>query len=1054
MANGDRMTDGPPWRTPFEYMVHNRVGVTAITVLLLLLGAAAFSASIFERYPPIDLRTVAINVPYDGATPREVEEDIIRRIEERLVSLDGVERMTSSAWRGRAEILVELKQWTDTADKLEYVRTAVASIEDFPPPGADEPEIVLKTILRNVLSLAVTSRTQDGERLRAYADLLRGQLLRLPNVRIVDVVGGPEREFQVDIHESELTRFGLTIRDVATAIRTASYNVSGGEISTDSGDLVLSALQKRTTAPGLADIVILSRVDGTIVRLGDIADVRDGFAEDPLINTVDGVPAVFLDIAVPDGIDPVSVMDEVQEFLLARPSPPGMEVSPWLDRVFSVERQLTTIANGALIGVALVFVVLILIFELRVGFWITVGIPTAVIGSFIALHMLSVTLNVMVVLGIAVVIGIVVDDAVIVGESIARHRQAGLDGVQASIAGAREVMVPVTVGVLTTMIAFAALLPLDGNVGQLIATLALVVLVVLAFSLLDAFFLLPAHLAAGGEATRWPLSVAQRRVSGAFQGFVDGRLGTWIAACTARPAMPILGGLALIGLAAGLFVTNVVKFDAVGDNLDERQLQVDLTMVVGTPFNETVRATERIVGAAHEANRTTGGTAVNAVNVIVGMHRPVETLLGAAAPEPSRHRATVQLRLNVPPAREVSVAELKQAWINHLGALEGAERLAFRTSTQATAAAVAYVLLHPDEEDVVAAATALKERLLALPSVYAVDDTLEWDKINYEISVTDRGRASGLAEADLAYQLRNRFFGAKVDRIVRGAETIDVMVRYPMEQRQSHADMSDELIALPNGSMAAFSSVAETVQRQGLAQRQRVDGWPAVTFTVYYDNAVTSSEELEDRMEDQLLAELAADYPELRFLPAGSSRDTVKTLSGLAVTFPAALLVIFALVSVQLRSVLQPLYVLVGIPLALAGAIYLHWALGYPVKLTSLYGLVAVSGVVINDTLVFLHAYNRICRQEPAVSVRDAAIRAARLRARPIVVTTVTTIVGLLPIVYSKFESVITILPLFVSLIGGLAFASLGPLFLVPATMVAVDRIRSRQPRQTRLASA
>lgn len=1053
MADGDGMVGERRWRTPFEYMAHNRVAVTAVTLLLLGLGTVAFNASIFERYPAIDLRTVAINVPYDGATPREVEEDIIRRIEERLVSLDGVERLTSSAWRGRAEILVELKQWTDTVEKLEFVRTAVASIEDFPPPGADEPEVVLKTILRNVLSLAVTSPMADGERLRAYADRLREQLLRLPSVRIVDVVGAPEREFQIDVDEAELTRYGLTISDVAQAIRTSSYNVSGGEISTDSGDVVLSALQKRTTAQGLADIVVLSRADGTIVRLGDMAEVRDGFAEDPLINTVNGVPAVFLDIAAPEGIDPVDVMDEVEGFLSAHTPPPGMDVAPWLDRVFSVERQLTTIANGALIGVALVFLVLILVFDLRVGFWITVGIPTAVIGSFIVLHMLSVTLNVMVVLGVAVVIGIVVDDAVIVGESIARHQQAGLDGVQASIAGAREVMVPVVVGVVTTMVAFAALLPLDGSIGQLISTLALAVLVVLVFSLLDAFFLLPAHLAAGGRATRWPLSAVQRKVSAVFQAFVDGGLGDWIAVCTGRPAIPILVGVALVALAVGLFMAGVVKFDAVGDNLDERQLQVDLTMVVGTPFAETVRATERIVQAAREANETTGGTAVNAINVIVGMHRPVETLLGAAVPEPSRHRATVQLRLNIPPAREVSVAELKQTWINHLGELEGAERLAFRTSTQATAAAVGYVLLHPDAEDVVAAAVALKERLVALPSVYAVDDTLEWDKINYEISVTDPGRAAGLAEADLAYQLRNRFFGAKVDRIVRDAETIDVMVRYPMEQRQSQADMSDELIALPNGSQAAFSSVAETVQRQGLAQRQRVNGWPAVTFTVYYNNAVTSSEELENRMEDQLLAGLRAEYPELRFLPAGSSRDTVKTLGGLAVTFPAALLVIFALVSVQLRSVLQPLYVLVGIPLALAGALFLHWALAYPVKLTSLYGLVAVSGVVINDTLVFLHAYNRI-RLEPGVSVADGAARAARLRARPIVVTTVTTIVGLLPIVYSKFESVITILPLFVSLIGGLAFASLGPLFLVPAIMVAVDRIRVGELRQARLASS
>ncbi|MCY3857588.1 MAG: efflux RND transporter permease subunit [Gammaproteobacteria bacterium] len=1037
------------WKGPFDYMVHNHVAVTGIMLLLLGVGIFAFSSAVFERYPLIDLRTIAINVPYDGATPREVEEDIVRRIEERLVSLDGVERITSNAWRGRGEILVELEQWTDVSQKLEFVRTAVQSIEDFPPAGADEPEIVLKEILRNVLSLAVTSATRSEVELRAYADYVREQLLLLPSVRVADLVGAREREIQIEVDERQLIQHQLTIHDVAVAIRQSSANVSGGELATQSGSVVISALDKRNRGEEFKDIVVLHRPDGTIVRLSDVATVRDGFVEDPIINTINGVPAVFIDVAAPPGIDPVTVMDEVDEFLDAHAPPPGMNVEHWLDRVFSVERQLTTIGNGALIGAVLVFLVLILVFDLRIGFWITVGIPTAVIGSFIALHALSVTLNVMVVLGVAVVIGIVVDDAVIVGESIARHRRNGLSRLEASIVGAREVMVPVVVGVVTTMIAFAALLPLDGNIGQLISTLALVVIVVLFFSLFDAFFLLPAHLSSSWPRSRWPLTAVQVRTSGLFESLINDWLTPLIAACTRRPIAAITACSLVIGVAVALFMTNIVKFDAVGDNLDERQLQVDLTMAIGSTFDDTVRATEQIVWTAYEANETTGGTAVNAINVIAGMHRPVETLLGLAEPEPAQNRATVQLRLNIPPDRDVSVAELKQTWINHMEAIEGLDRLAFRTSTQATAAAVAYVLLHPDEEDVVEAAEKLKAQLVSLPAVYAVEDTLEYDKINFEVDVTNAGRASGLSEADVARQLRNRYFGAKVDRIVRNSDNIDVMVRYPVERRSSHADLENELIALPNGSVAAFSRVAETVQHQDLAQRQRVDGWPAVTFTVYYNNAISSSEELEDLMKSELLSELALEYPRLNYLPTGSSRDTVKTLSGLAVTFPIALTLIFAIVSIQLRSLLQPLYVLVGIPLALAGAIYLHWALGYPVKLTSLYGLVAVSGVVVNDALVLLHAFNKIRRENPASSVAEAVSAAAQLRARAIFITTATTIIGLLPIVYSKSESIMTILPLFVSLIGGMAFASLGPLFLVPAIMTLVDRIANVGRRRT-----
>ena len=1031
-------------------MVRNHVAVTSIMLLLLGVGFAAFSSAIFERYPLIDLRTIAINVPYDGATPREVEEDVIRRIEEQLVTLDGVERIISNAWRGRAEILIELEQWSDTSGKLEFVRTAVASIEDFPPAGADEPEVVQKEILRNVLSLVVTSETQSEAELRAYADYVRGQLLLLPSIRVVNLVGAREREVQVEVEERQLLKHGLTIQDMASAIQSSSANVSGGELLTQSGSVVVGALDKRDHGEEFKDIVVLHRVDGSIVRLADVAIVRDGFVEDPIINTVNGVPAVFVDVAAPPGIDPEKVMAEVNGFLDSHQPPPGMNVEHWLDRVFSIERQLATIGNGALIGAVLVFLILIFVFDLRIGFWITVGIPTAVIGSFIALHAMTMTLNVMVVLGIAVVIGIVVDDAVIVGESIARHRRKGLSKLEASVVGAREVMVPVVVGVVTTMIAFAALLPLDGNIGQLISTLALTVIVVLVFSLFDAFFLLPAHLTSSWPRNRWPLTVVQRRTSTLFEFFINERLTPLINLCTRRPLTVIASFAVLIGVAVLLFLSNIVKFDAVGDNLDERQLQVDITMAIGSTFDDTIRATEQVVSAAYQANEQTGSTAVNAINVIAGMHRPVETLLGLADPEPAQNRATVQLRLNIPPDREIAVAELKQTWLNHMGEIEGLDRLAFRTSTQATASAVAYVLLHPDEEDVVAAAQKLKERLVTLPAVYAVEDTMEWDKINFEVDVTNAGQAAGLSEVDLARQLRNRYYGAKVDRIVRNSDNIDVMVRYPLEQRRSHADLENELIALPNGSVAAFSQVADTFEQQDLAQRQRVNGWPAVTFTVYYNSALASSEELEGVMKSDLLRDLSLEYPRLTYLPTGSSRDTVKTLSGLALTFPVALILIFAIVSIQLRSLLQPLYVLVGIPLALAGAIYFHWALGYPVKLTSLYGLVAVAGVVVNDALVLLHAFNKIRRETPTASVGEAVAAAAQLRARAIFITTATTVIGLMPIVYSKSESILTILPLFVSMIGGLAFAGLGPLFLVPAIMTLVDRIanvgRQRSP--------
>ena len=1036
------MTDGPPkpLYSPFEYMAGNRIAVALATAALLVLGLVALFNTTVERYPAVDLRRITVTVPYDGATPREVEEDVLRRIEESLVSLDGVERITANAWEGKGEVIVELEQWQDPVARLDTVRTAIDGIEDFPPPGADEPEIVRHEILRGVLSLVLTSSTASEDQLTLAADELREQLLHLPRVDVVDLYGARERQIQVDLDETRLRSHQLTVSDVVARIRGSSVNLSGGELRTEGGTLVMGVLQKRNAGPEFADIVILSRPDGSIVRLDDVGIVRDGFVDDPLINTVDGVPAIFIEVSAPNGVDPAEVRSAVEAYLAANALPEGMQLDLWMDRVFSVEKPLLSVADGALVGVALVFVVLVLLFDLRSGVWVAIGIPTAIVGAFAALILFDVTLNLMAMIGFAVIVGIVVDDAIVVAENIERHRRSGVPPLQASVRGAREVMAPVVVGVLTTMFMFAALLPLDGVLGMMFHALAVVVIVVLLFSLLDAFLLLPAHVSGAGELSRWPLTVWQRAARTRFEGFIEHRVGGLIRVALRRPGMSILGFAAVFGLAVWLLAVDVIRFNTTGNRLDEQQLQLDLTMAPGSTFADTVGAVERIVAAAHEANAVTGGTAVNAVNVMVGRHKSMETATGVDQGEPGLGLATVQLRLNTYPEREVSVAELRQAWVDAVGAVQGAESLAFPVATAYSSAGVGYVLQHPDEDALIAAATELKERLANHGAIYQIDDTLELGSRRYELELTDSAQASGLTPAALAAQLRNRFFGAEAHRVVRNQEELEVLARYPVERRMRRADLQDELIRLPGGELAAFASVARVVETQQLAQRQRVDGLPSVTMTASYNVVATSSRELRGIVQGQWLPELSAKYPGLRYLPDGSSRDTAKIVNMLSISFPAAALAMFALVAIQLRSVVQPLYVLLGVPLATAGVLYLHLFLGYDIGLVSIFGLVAVTGVVVNDALVLLDMYNRIRRDEPGVRVEDAVLRAALLRARPIVLTTVTTVVGLLPLLYNRAESVEPFLPVVVSLVGGLAVAGVGMLTLLPAVMVLVHR--------------
>ena len=603
---------------PFDYMAGNRIAVMLATVVLLALGVTGLMHVSVERYPAFDLRTISVDVPYDGATPREVEEDVIRRIERNLTGIDSVDRITANAFAGRGEVLIEFDQWVDMVEKLDLVRTAIDGIEGFPPANADEPEVVQHEILRSVVSLVLTSATAGEDELRRGAEALREMLLLLPGVSVVDLLGTRDREIQVDLDESQLRRHQLTIEEVVARIQRSSINLTGGPIATDSGTIVLSTMEKRQYGDQFNELVVVAHPDGSIVRLKDIAIVRDSFVDDPLINTVNNQPAIFVEVSAPTSVNAQEVIGQVNGFLSSYQPPPGLELDLWIDRVYSVQKPLVSVAKSGVVGVALVFALLILLFDLRVGVWIALGIPTAIVGSFIMLYALDVTMSIMAVIGFAIVIGIVVDDAIVVGENITRHRERGLPPVEASKRGAREVMAPVTVGVLTTIAAFAALLPLDGVFGQMFASLASIVIVVLLFSLLDAFFLLPSHLSGDGLASRWPLRLIQSKVRRGFQGIIDQRIVPLIEWSVHKPLLSVVAVTGLVALAYGLFTSGVVSFNATGNRLDEQQLQLDLTMAVGSTFGDSVRASEQIVAAAQAANLSTGGTALAAINAMVG----------------------------------------------------------------------------------------------------------------------------------------------------------------------------------------------------------------------------------------------------------------------------------------------------------------------------------------------------------------------------------------------------------------------------------------------------
>ena len=1025
------------------YFSRNHVAANAVMVLLLVLGLFAISNTSLERFPPFDPRMISVTVPYSGATPEEIEKEITRRIEESLTGISGIERVVSTATEGLGEVIIELRQFANAIDVLEAVRTAVDSMEDFPPSNADQPEVLRAEIIRSVITLALRSESAGEDELRKHAEILREELMVLPNISIVDLVGARDREIQIEISEEKLRSYKLTVEEVVSLIQQSSINLTGGGIRTDSGYVTLSTFTKKVRGKDFNDIVVLGQPDGSIVRLGDIARIHDSFVEEPILNTVDGTSAVFIQVSAALDNDPYIVANEVKKFLPTYRTPDRFELSIWSDETWIIKNRLKLISDNAIIGCALVFLALLLLFDLRVAFWVTVGIPVAIVGSFIFFGLMGMTLNVMVVFGFFLIIGIVVDDAIIVGESIATQRELGRTGWEAATIGARLVVGPVIIGALTTMATFSALIPLDGALGQIFSWIPFVVIVALALSIIEAFFILPAHLSGNHTWSRWPVTKIQEASSGAFQSFINQKLLPWITASARNPLAPLLTVICLVVLAVTLVATNMVKFNAMPNMLDTTQIQLDLTMPIGTRFNATLVATEQIVKAAYTANEKTGSTAVDSVNVLIGRHKIVESLMGSEDAVPSPNLASIQLKLHPTPQRTVTVEEFKHVWLTSIGVLPGAEKIAFPTTAQQAAPSVGYALLHPNEDLLIAATTELKQQLIESGFVYEIRDSLELGKRRFEIRPNESGYAAGLTSSNLASQLRNTFHGAEVQRILRGRDEILVVVRYPFDRRTSPLDLFNERIDLPNGTQVPFSTIADITQSQDLAQKGRINGVRAATISAAYDPTQTSSREMTQLIEGVVLPSILAQYPGLEFQYHDISIDNEKLANTLKISFPISLLLIYVLIAILLKSLSQPLLVLAGIPMAVVGSILMHFILGYSLTNVSIMGMVAVAGVVINDTLVLMHRYNAIRKGNAEINDTDAIIEATRLRARAILVTTITTVIALLPLLFDKHETMIFLTPMVISMIGGLLFASFGLLLFLPAVLRMVEIMRS-----------
>ena len=1025
------------------YFANNPVAANLMMTLMLLGGLLAGLRLTAQIFPTVDPGQVRVSVAYPGATPTEVEEGITRRVEEAIFGIDGIDRVLSTASENTGTITAELKDFVDAMRVRDDIESAVDRLADFPPEDAEQADIVRAENLSDVLSLVVSSELPEADLMRG-AELLEEALLALPTVSLVGMLGARDYEIAIEVREEDLRRYGLSIGEVANAVRMSSLNLASGELRTEAGDLLLRTNTKRVRGDEFGDIVLRALPDGSILRLGDVANVRDGFVDSDLINEYNGRQSVFVRVQKSEAEDVLIIADEIKAMLADFEPPPGIDVEIWNDQTEALEDRINLLVRNGVLGFSLVFLFLFVMLDLRLAIWVAMGVPISFLGAFLFFDFFGVNINMVSLFALIIVLGIVVDDAVVVGENIVAEQEAGGKGAAAAVKGALGVRGPVTIGVLTTMAAFAPLLFVTGTMGQILGVVPIVVITVLTMSLIEVFFILPAHLSHGRPWSGWPLNVFQARVSAGVMRFRDEILVPAIAAAVRRRYWTLLGGIMLLATALALLMFGYVRF-IFFPQLESDRLRADLEFPVGTPFEVTRAAAERLVDAAYATNEEVGGTSFRSVSATIG-----GTINTGGGPgggnrlSASNNLASIQIQLNGEPARTLSAGDLERIWRRKVGDIPGVERLSYSAEFFGPGGGVVYELSHQDTATLSEAVEELKRRYRDIPSLYEIQDSQSLGKRQYDIELTPAGEAAGLTPADIARQLRRSFFGDEVQRIQRGRRELKVMVRYPEDQRQSSADFFNVRIRLADGAEAPLSAVARVTESRSFSSIDRIDGLRIVTVSAEVDTELATPNEATAIVQGTVLPELQARYPGLQVAQAGFGREQAQDLGQLSDLALVALLVIFILLAAQLRSYAQPWIILAGVPFGAAGAVIGHALFGSTLSFISIFGMVALSGVVVNDSLVMIDRYNRF-RRELNVPVAQAIVAAARHRFRAIFLTTATTALGLTPMLFETSTQAQFLVPMAISLATGIVFASVVILFVVPAlVMIREDFRRSR----------
>ncbi len=1056
-----RPVTGPPTLQHhgiLDWFVSNHVAANVMMIFIIaagLLSLLFIKVELFQEYDP-DL--IRVSVPYPGAAPAEVEESICQRVEEAVKGIEGIKRVSSLAREGLGTIVVELEEFADDREVLDDIKVAVDRIEDFPPEDADEPDVIDVDSRIQVISIVVYGEV-PLRTLKEIAEQMRDDLTAMAGISLVEIAGLPPYEISIEVSEQTLRRYGLRFQEVADAVRQSSLDLPGGRIKSPGGEILIRTKGQRYIGRDFEKIVVLTHTDGTKLRLIDIAEINDGFEDTDIASYFDGKPAALLKVFRIGDEGALSVADTVRQYVEKSQLPHGVEAATWFNRASYLRGRIRLLVRNASIGLVLVFLCLSLFLDLRLAFWTMMGIPISFMGAFILMPVFGVSINMISLFALIVVLGIVVDDAIVVGENIFEYHQQGFTGLEAAVKGVRDMAVPVTLTIVTTIVAFLPLLYTTGDLGKILWPIPAVVICVLAISLLEALFILPAHLSKTvPRMSHGPVARFQQQVRNGLQWFVN-RPYLWTLRRAVRwRYMTLATGVAVFILTIGYVAGGHIKFTFL-PQMDADNVWAALEMPQGTTIEQTKAVARRLEHAIDRVNRQfkagqpeDSPSIVRHVSTAVG-EQPFSGLAGGGpgaliSSDSGTHLAEVNVELLSSEKRDISSKIVAQRWRQELGDVPGISSLSFTSQFFSAGESISVELMHDDFDTLLEIAERLKTELSRYPGVTDIADNFQPGKRELKLAMTPVGRSSGLTLEDLARQVRQGFFGEEVQRVQRGRDDIRVMVRYPLQERRSLADIHNMRIRLPDGTEIPFDTVADARESHGYAVINHVNQRRVVSVTADVDERNANTTEINNTLRNNVLPNLKSEYPQLLYSFEGEQREQQESLMSMGKNMIIALLAIFVILAVQFRSYIQPLIVMSAIPFGLIGAVLGHVIMGQNLSMLSGFGAVALTGVVVNDSLIMIDLINR--RRRDGAPLARVVLESGTRRFRPIVLTTATTFFSLSPMIFEHSLQAKFLIPMALSLGFGVLFATAITLLLIPAMYLIVEDVRKlSMPRVT-----